>query len=99
MSCDITPVALSRFSPSIPSILLTGVQDDVYVTDGTSRRFVSSPRQRRRITAQLRAAVVEAYESGQASRQVARELELGRSTVLKIFKAAGVTMRPQGGGG
>lgn len=82
--------ALSRFSPN----MLTSVQDDACVTGGASR-FVSPPRQRRRITAQLRAAVVEAYESG----QVARELALGRSTVLKILKAAGVTMRPQGGSG
>jgi len=75
--------------------LLTDVQDGVSVTDGSSR-FVSPPRQRRRITAQLRADVVEAYESGKTSRQVAEELALGRTTVLKILKAAGVTVWPQG---
>jgi hypothetical protein len=43
--------------------------------------FVSPPRQRRRITAQLRKAVVEAYESGKTSGQVAEEWALGRTTV------------------
>ena len=71
------------------------MQDDAYVP-GQGSAFVSPPRVRRRITAGLRAAVVAAYESGQPSRQVAEELELGRTTVLKILKAAGVTIRPQG---
>jgi DNA invertase Pin-like site-specific DNA recombinase len=71
------------------------MQDEVVVTDGSSR-FISPPQRRRRITAQLRVAVVEAYESGETSRQVAEELELGRTTVLKILKAAGVKLRPQG---
>jgi hypothetical protein len=71
------------------------VQDDAYVTDVPSR-FVSPPPQRRRITAQLRADVVEAYESGKTSRQVAEEVALGRTTVLKILKVAGATIRPQG---
>jgi DNA invertase Pin-like site-specific DNA recombinase len=71
------------------------VQDDAHVTD-RSPSFVSPPRQRRRITARLRAAVVEADESGQTSRQVAEELALGRTTVLKILKEADVTVRPQG---
>jgi hypothetical protein len=44
----------------------------------------------------LRTAVVEAYESEKTSRQVAEEWALGRTTVLKILKAAGVTVRPQG---
>ena len=43
----------------------------------------------------LRAEVVDAYESGQTSRQVAEVSELGRTTVLKILKAAGVTVRPK----
>jgi hypothetical protein len=85
-------VALSRFSPNT---LLTCVQDDASVTNRPSR-FVSPPLQRRRITARLRAEVVEAYDSGKTSRQVAEELALGRTTVLKILKAAGVTVRPQG---
>jgi hypothetical protein len=63
-------VALSRFSPNI---LLTCVQDDAHVTDGRVS-FVSPLRRRRRITARLRADVLEAYESGQTSRQVARHL-------------------------
>ena len=71
------------------------MQDDAHVTD-RSPSFVSPPRQRRRITARLRAAVVEAYESGQTSRQVAEGLAPGRTTVLKILKEADVTVRPQG---
>jgi hypothetical protein len=61
-------VALGRFSPNT---LLTGAQDDVYEVD-RPLSFVTPPRQRRRITAHLRAAVVEAYESGQTSRQDSR---------------------------
>ncbi|VBA36271.1 hypothetical protein LAUMK191_01344 [Mycobacterium attenuatum] len=85
-------VALSRFSPNT---LLTSVQDGVHVTQGASR-FVSPPPQRRRITTRLRADVVSTYASGKTTRQVAEELALGRTTVLKILKAAGVTVRPQG---
>ncbi|QLL08645.1 helix-turn-helix domain-containing protein [Mycobacterium vicinigordonae] len=58
--------------------------------------FVSPPRQRQRITDRLRAEVVAAYEFGQTSRQVAETFAIGRSTVLKILKAAGVMVRPQG---
>jgi hypothetical protein len=72
-----------------------GTLDDERPPDGPSP-FVSPPRQRHRITARLRAVVVEAYESGQTSRQVAEELALGRTTVLKILKTAGATVRPQG---
>ncbi|MCV7364737.1 helix-turn-helix domain-containing protein [Mycolicibacterium neworleansense] len=39
---------------------------------------------------------MEAYESGCTSREVAEELNIGRSTVLKILKQAGATVRPQG---
>ena len=73
--------------------LVTCVQDDVHEV-GYSQSFVSPPRQRRRITAQLRKAVVQAYESGKTSRHVAEDLELGRTTVLKILKTAGVEVRP-----
>jgi transposase len=44
----------------------------------------------------MRADVIEAYESGKTSRQVAARFGLGRTTVLTILKAAGVTVRPQG---
>jgi DNA invertase Pin-like site-specific DNA recombinase len=73
---------------------LTLAQDDAHEIERPP--FVSPPRQRRRITAQLRTAVVEAYESEKTSRQIAEEWALGRTTVLKILKAAGVTVRPQG---
>ncbi|AWG70724.1 hypothetical protein DDJ51_00200 [Mycobacteroides abscessus] len=85
-------VALGRFSPNI---LLTGAQYEVSVTD-RPLEFASPPRQRQRITDRLRAEVVEAYESGQTSREVAEMFTIGRTTVLKILKAAGVTVRPQG---
>jgi DNA invertase Pin-like site-specific DNA recombinase len=53
-------------------------------------------RQRRRITADPRAEVVEHYTAGMSSRRVAATLRLGRTTVLGILKAAGVPLRPQG---
>jgi hypothetical protein len=85
-------VALSQFCSNT---LLTGVQDDASVTDG--RNYVPSPaRQRRRITARLRAEVVEHYMAGMSCRRVAATLELGRTTVLGILKTAGVDIRPQG---
>jgi transposase len=52
--------------------------------------------QRRRITASLRAEVVEHYAAGMSCRRVADTLGLGRTTVLQILKAAGVELRPQG---
>lgn len=58
--------------------------------------YVSPPRQRQRVIDRLRAEVVEAYQSGQTSRQIAEELNLGRTTVLNILKTASVTVRPQG---
>jgi DNA invertase Pin-like site-specific DNA recombinase len=88
------PFSLVALERVCSNTLLTLAQDDAHVIERPS--FVSPPRQRRRITAQLRTAVVEAYESGKTSRQVAEEWALGRATVLKILKAAGVTVRPQG---
>jgi len=61
-------------------------------------RLVSPPPRRRRITASLRAEVVERYLAGMTSRQVAATLELGRTTVLDIVKTAGVTLRPRSRG-
>ncbi|MBN7290531.1 helix-turn-helix domain-containing protein [Mycobacteroides abscessus subsp. abscessus] len=40
--------------------------------------------------------MVAAYESGQTSREVAETFAIGRTTVLKILKAAGVAVRPRG---
>ena len=74
---------------------VTDAHDDAFVT-GRLSSVVSPARQRRRITAKLRADVVEAYESGQTSRQAAEELALGRTTVLRILKEAGVRVRPPG---
>jgi hypothetical protein len=85
-------VALGQFCSNT---LLTDVQDDASVTDRLTS-FMSPRRQRRRITARLRAEVVASYEEGMSSRQVAEALALGRTTVLSILKVAGVAMRPQG---
>lgn len=85
-------VALGRFSPNT---LLTDVQDGVAEVE-QPLSFVSPPRQRQRVTDRLRAEVVEAYDSGQTSREVAETFAIGRTTVLKILKAAGVAVRPQG---
>jgi transposase-like protein len=61
------------------------------------RDLVRSPvPQRRRITARLRAEVVEHYRGGMTSRRVAATLGLGRTTVLGILRDAGVELRPRG---
>jgi hypothetical protein len=84
--------ALSQLSPNN---LVTLLQGDVSEVD-RPRSFVSPQRLRKRLTDRLRAEVIEAYEFGQTSRQVAERFELGRTTVLNILKEAGVTVRPQG---
>jgi DNA invertase Pin-like site-specific DNA recombinase len=56
----------------------------------------SVPEVRRRVTGSLRADVVEHYTQGMTARQVASTVGLGRTTVLKIPKEAGVAVRPQG---
>ena len=70
-------------------------QNEISVTDVTG--MVSSPTsQRQRITARLRAEVIKHYEQGMSSRRVAAALALGRTTVLRILKAAEVEVRPRG---
>jgi hypothetical protein len=85
-------VALSQFCSNIK---LPVVQKDVFVTDENTW-LILPDRQRRRITARLRAEVIEHCEQGMSSRRVAATLGLGRSTVLGILKTAGITLRPQG---
>lgn len=75
--------------------LVTHVKDDVDVRDRRTR-VVSPVPQRRRITARLRAQVIEHYNRGSSGRRVAATLGLGRTTVLKILNDAGVSMRPRG---
>jgi CENP-B N-terminal DNA-binding domain len=75
--------------------IVTDAQDDADVTNGRSL-VVSSVPQRRRITAGLRVDVIEHYNGGMSSREVALKLGLGRTTVLDILKAAGVALRPRG---
>jgi len=71
------------------------LQEGVTVT-GLRPNVPSPVRQRRRITARLRAEVVEHYAIGMTSRQVAATFGLGRTTVLEILKAAGLAVRPRG---
>jgi len=85
-------VALSQFCSNR---LFTDVQDDAEVTDGRNPVFSPVPR-RRRVTARLRAEVIEHYNCGMSSRRVAATLGLARTTVLGILKGAGVTLRPRG---
>lgn len=85
-------VALSQFCSNTS---FTNVQDDAEVTNGRPRVLSPVP-QRRRITARLRVEVIEHYERGMSSRRVAATLGLGRTTVLEILKAAGITLRPRG---
>lgn len=57
---------------------------------------LTTTRPRTRITKSLRARVVEMYVGGTTSRIVAHELDIGKSTVLKILKESDVERRPQG---
>ena len=75
--------------------MFTDVQSDTEVTNGPLSVLSSMP-QRRRITASLRADVIEHYNHGMSSRWVAARLGLGRTTVLEILKLAGVEVRAQG---
>ncbi|QQM51881.1 helix-turn-helix domain-containing protein [Rhodococcus pyridinivorans] len=51
---------------------------------------------RSRITARTRAEAIELYNSGLSALDVAEQLGVGKSTVLKILKHEGVTVRPRG---
>ncbi|WP_414973976.1 helix-turn-helix domain-containing protein [Gordonia sp. (in: high G+C Gram-positive bacteria)] len=51
---------------------------------------------RRRITAPVRAEVVDLYRRGASTRQVAEQTRVSRTTVLDILKKEGVQVRPQG---
>ena len=59
---------------------------------GSSRRVP----QRRRITARLRAQVIEHYNRGMSSRRVAATLGLGRTTVMEILKVAAGCVQQSG---
>ncbi|MFF0822042.1 helix-turn-helix domain-containing protein [Micromonospora haikouensis] len=50
---------------------------------------------RTRLTASLRADVVKRYEAGASTRRIAADLDIGKSTVLKILRAE-VELRPVG---
>lgn len=43
-----------------------------------------------------RTRIVELYRTGMSSREVAAEVRLARSTVLRVLKEADVDVRPQG---
>jgi hypothetical protein len=48
------------------------------------------------VTDALRAEVARRYTGGQASQLIAEELHIGKTTVLKILRAANVAIRPVG---
>lgn len=54
------------------------------------------PPRRTRVTAGLRTEVVHRYTAGQPSQLIAEDLHIGKATVLKILRAAGVSIKPVG---
>jgi len=60
------------------------------------RRTERLPIARRRITQRDRDRMVELYEDGMDSREVAAELGVVKSTVLRTLRARGVEVRPWG---
>jgi len=60
------------------------------------RTPVERPIARTRITQRHRDQMVELYEGGMDSREVAAELGVAKSTVLRTLRARGVTVRPWG---
>lgn len=57
----------------------------------------SAPRtSRHRFTPELRAEIVAKYEAGVPSTQLVREYGMGKGTVLKLLRDAGVAIRNQG---
>jgi FixJ family two-component response regulator len=86
-------VALERVCSN--TVAKRKVQDDTDEVDDALERAENVP-QRCRITQSLRTQVVHHYARGMTSRQVARTLGIGRTTVLTILKAADVALRPQG---
>lgn len=54
---------------------------------------------RRRVTRKDRAEVVRLYELGLPARAVAEQIGMSKGCVLKVLKASGVMMRPQGSHG
>lgn len=61
------------------------------------QRFRPPPGQRRtRVTARLRAEMIERYQAGETSRMVAEGTGTSKATVLKILREAGVELRPTG---
>lgn len=53
--------------------------------------------QRQRVTKQKQREVVEKYEIGMSTREIARDLALAKTTVLRVLQQAGIKMRPRGG--
>lgn len=64
-------------------------------TEASARMERITP-QRKRITAADRRRIVDLYAKGMSTRQVGDEMSLAKSTVLRILKAEGVELRPQG---
>lgn len=79
-------VVLAGANANTPDRRETGTEQDL----STRQDFQS------RITARTRADVVELYCSGLSALDVSEQLSIGKTTVLKILKSQGVTVRPQG---
>lgn len=62
----------------------------------SSGQALPRPPQRRRLTARDRGNIVELYDSGESTRSIAIQMELGRTTVLNALKSEGVQLRPRG---
>jgi DNA invertase Pin-like site-specific DNA recombinase len=52
---------------------------------------------RQRITARRSDRVITLYVKGFSTREIAKQTEISRSTVLRILKDAAIAMRPRGG--
>ena len=91
-------VALPRGNPVV---LLAHVKiNTVVTTDTASGRSDAQPTmlepRRTRMTNRRITAIVTAYEAGKSSKQIASEMHIAKSTVLKVLRSRGVEIRPPG---
>lgn len=68
----------------------------VSLRPSTARLRVRPPTGRTRVTAKHRQRVVDLYLTGRSALDVAEEMGLGKTTVLRILKEAAVLVRKQG---
>lgn len=60
------------------------------------RQRKARPVARRRVTEKDRDRMVELYQAGQDAREVAEQVGMAKSTVLRTLRARGVEVRPWG---